>query len=139
MGGYALIIPGSDRALQVISAHRDRLEPHAPIALPAHATVLGALDKLRFAEAAAVVGLDTPETVVCFDAEEALSAADTFGYPVLVKSRRVVDSVAATLARPLTARVDGPEQLARVLPAYGNPCLVQRVVRGTLIDYGGYG
>lgn len=134
---YALLIPGTDQSLVTISAHRDRLEGHVRLALPSHATVLRALDKRQLAAAASAVGIPAPETAVCHSLEEALSAAERFGYPVLLKPRFVVSGLGDIVERYGSTRVEDPDELKLNASEIEAPYLVQRFAVGHVVSCAG--
>jgi predicted ATP-grasp superfamily ATP-dependent carboligase len=136
-GVYAVVLPGSDASLQVLSRERERIEPHARMGLPPHEAVLVSLNKLRLAEAAVRSGLAAPETAVCQSVDEALSAASRMGYPVALKPASSLIEVAGVPMRVGSVMVDSPERLAGLAPTYGTPCLVERSELGSIVSFAG--
>ena len=65
-------------------------------------------DKVASSLALAKAGVPTPRTIVCYSVESALRAAETLGYPVVLKP------VTGSWGR-LLARINGPEQLRTIL------------------------
>jgi predicted ATP-grasp superfamily ATP-dependent carboligase len=136
-GAYAVLIPASDQALELVSARRAELEAHTRIGLPAHAVVQRALNKRQLGEHAQAVGLSPPETVLCESSEEALHAAAQLSYPVLVKPERVVERAPAAARRHASKLVRSRGELAAMMDGRPGPVLVQRYVAGTLMAYAG--
>ena len=134
---YDLLIPGSDQALLAISARRELFDPHTRTGLPRPEVVTRSLDKGELGAVASAVGLDAPTTVTCHDVSEALDAARRLGYPVLIKAERVVHRVGRATRRQASVRVEHPDDLARLVPLYGAPFLLQRCQPGTLVSYAG--
>jgi cation diffusion facilitator CzcD-associated flavoprotein CzcO/predicted ATP-grasp superfamily ATP-dependent carboligase len=136
-GRYSVLMPGSDASLRAVSRARHAFEPHVKLGLPSREAVERSLDKLALTTAAGRHGLDSPETIVCSTAADALAAVGQLGYPVVVKpvssivdrrevglhveSRRVVDEAGLRGAAALS----------------GEPLLLQRVQRGAVISYAG--
>jgi thioredoxin reductase/predicted ATP-grasp superfamily ATP-dependent carboligase len=136
-GGYAILLPGSDASLLALSRARDRIEPHATMALPPHQAVVASLSKVALIEAAADAGLAAPETVVCTGVNEALSVAERVGYPVMLKPESSLVEVDRIPVRASSLRVDAPDPLARLVPSYGSPCLIQRANEGSVVSFAG--
>jgi [lysine-biosynthesis-protein LysW]--L-2-aminoadipate ligase len=65
-------------------------------------------DKVACSLALAKAGVPTPRTVVCYSVESALRAAETLGYPLVLKP------VTGSWGR-LLARINGPEQMRTIL------------------------
>lgn len=132
--GYAVLIPSGDASLVAISRHRDLVEPHlsAPIGLPPHEVVAAATDKSQLAAAAAAAGLPSPPTAVCDDVDDALRAAERFGYPVVLKPITSVYEAEGRVWRRGSRRIDDAGELARVAPLFGHPCLIQRAEEGSV-------
>ena len=74
-------------------------------------------DKVACSLALAKAGVPTPRTVVCYSVESALRAAETLGYPMVLKP------VTGSWGR-LLARINGPDQL--------------RVILGQKSEHGGF-
>src|SRR3954469_25356308 len=132
--GYSVLIPAGDASLIAVSRHRDLIEPHlgAPLGLPPHEVVIAATDKARLVDAAEAAGLPCPPTAVCTGTEEALRAAEGFGYPVVIKPVTSVYEAEGRVWRTGSRRVDDPAELARTAPHFGSPCLIQRTEAGTV-------
>ena len=135
---YAVLLPGSDRALLAISRGRERLEGLARIGLPAPASVERSLDREVMAETAAAVGLSPPESIRCTSLEEARTAARTLGFPVILKSVRIVDQFGPAIhqTRP-SLRIATEDELAERVPGHDGAFLVQRAESGPTLSVGG--
>jgi predicted ATP-grasp superfamily ATP-dependent carboligase len=130
---YAFVLPGSDASLAAISEHRDALEPHVALGLPAPEVVERALDKLALLEAAERAGLAAPPSAVCSELGEARERAAELGFPVILKPARSFLRIGDTL-RQRTAEVARTEQeLANAAPSFGTPFVLQRYERGAPI------
>jgi D-aspartate ligase len=138
-GDFGMLVPASDASLLAVSAHRARLEPHVPLALPPPEVVERCFDKWELQRVADVAGLGGPETVVCAGEAEALAAARRLGFPVLVKSHPAVRlsddgrSIRQRGSRPAA----GEAGLREAVTTYGVPCLIQRHASGRVVSVGG--
>ncbi|MHB8658205.1 MAG: GNAT family N-acetyltransferase [Solirubrobacteraceae bacterium] len=133
---HDLLLAGTDASLLALSRHRDRLEPHVKLALPSEPAVELALDKQALGEAARAVGLDPPPSVVCHDLQAAVSAADRFGYPLLVKPISTVVEQGGQALRCASALIGDPVALERSLTTFGEG-IVQQHAAGGVISVGG--
>ena len=133
---HDLLLAGTDASLLAVSRQRDRLAPHVELGLPSHETVQRCLDREQLSLEAARVGLPAPEGRVCRAVEEALSAARTFGYPVVVKPVRTVVEAEGAVRRhsAVLAHDDAAiESAAQALET----CIVQRRVEGQVVSFAG--
>jgi cation diffusion facilitator CzcD-associated flavoprotein CzcO/predicted ATP-grasp superfamily ATP-dependent carboligase len=137
VGGYHVLIAGTDASLLAISRRREQLEPYVDPGLPAQEIVERSLSKVALLDLAAEAGIPAPETAVSTDPEAALEAARRFGYPVMLKSGDVVFEREGQLRRLGSAVVYDEPSLQRLLPEYGDSWLVQRVEPGTLLSFAG--
>lgn len=80
-----LIIPVTDAAILPLSAARDQFGPHTKLAIPPAAALAAVTDKLRTIELAGKLGVPTPRTVLVETAAEALAAASSFSWPIVLK------------------------------------------------------
>ncbi len=136
-GRFATVIPGSDAALAAISDHRDLFPAEVELGLPAKEVVQACMSKVSLLARAGDAGLAAPETVICANRDEAVTAAARLGYPVLLKPRRSVFAEDGDIRqRPSFLAVD-EAALANELPGFGLPCLLQRHFSGALISIGG--
>jgi len=137
-GRYAVLLPGSDRALLAISRRRERLESLTCIGLPAPASVERSLDREVLDETAAAVGLSPAESIRCTSLEEARTAARTLGLPIILKSIRTVDRAGRAIrqTRP-SHRVATEEELAEAVPGHAGPFLIQRAEPGIPLSFAG--
>lgn len=136
-GDYAALIPGSDASLLAASRARDRLEQETRIGLPAHGVIERSLDKLALAEEAAKAGLSAPATVACSNQAEAQSAAESFGFPVLVKPMQTVFSSDQSMSQQSSEVARDGRSLARMLGRFGEPFLIQERVPGPVYSCAG--
>jgi D-aspartate ligase len=134
---YAVLLPGSDASLLAISRHRDRLEPQVRLGLPPHRVVLRALDKLLLGDAARSTGIPAPGVAVCWDVEDTMDAAGRLGLPVILNAVQSVFMVDGRARRSGSVRVDSEESLRTLVPAYGEPCLLQRTEPGAVLSFAG--
>ena len=71
-GGYALVIPVTDWSIVPLLAERERVEAHAPLALPPTPVAERTLSKSATIEAARRVGVPVPETWVAATSDDPL-------------------------------------------------------------------
>jgi predicted ATP-grasp superfamily ATP-dependent carboligase len=83
--GPAFLLPCTDGAVLTISSERERLEPYFRFVLPAHEVLVRLMDKVTFAEHAQLTGLPIPPTAILRSREDAVRAASSLDYPVIVK------------------------------------------------------
>jgi predicted ATP-grasp superfamily ATP-dependent carboligase len=81
----AALFPCTDLSVLLISRHRDRLAPYFTIALPDHDVVQMLMDKVGFLRHAQEKDLPIPGTVIIENRDDALRAARTLTYPVVLK------------------------------------------------------
>jgi cation diffusion facilitator CzcD-associated flavoprotein CzcO/predicted ATP-grasp superfamily ATP-dependent carboligase len=136
-GGYDVLLPGSDATLLALACHGEHLRSEVSTGLPSPDAVKRALSKLALVEAAAKSGHPAPRTVVCRDPGEAVAAADTLGYPVVLKPRRSVFEHGGGLRQRASVTVDDPGTLKHLASDFGMPCLVQRRETGSVVSVGG--
>jgi predicted ATP-grasp superfamily ATP-dependent carboligase len=134
---HSLLLVGSDASLLAVSEHRDVLEPHVLIGLPPHDAVERSLDKLLLGELAHQAGLSAPETILCRGYEQAADAARRFGFPVVVKPRYAVSRFDEMGERPSSRVAWSKAWLARLVPLYGDVCLVQKREPGAVCSCSG--
>jgi predicted ATP-grasp superfamily ATP-dependent carboligase len=123
---YALLIPGTEASLLVISAARQRLERYTQLRLPPEAAVARSVDKVVLLAEAERAGLPAPETFTCRSTAEALAAAGNLGYPVIVKPSRSFVQVAGELEHRSAVVAASAVGLAGLVDRLGVPFLVQR-------------
>jgi predicted ATP-grasp superfamily ATP-dependent carboligase len=134
---HELLIPGTDPSLLAVSRHRERLEPHLRVGLPAAEVIERVLNRTEVSAAARSVALDPPDERVCQDEAAALDAALALGYPVLVKPIEVVtESAEGSLTRHAAALVHDSEALRARATMLGT-CIVQRQAAGSILSFGG--
>jgi predicted ATP-grasp superfamily ATP-dependent carboligase len=134
---FSAVLPGSDVGLLAISRHRELLPPGVRHGLPAKEVVEDCLRKTVLAREAQLAGLDSPTTIACLDIAQAHRAAESVGFPLLLKPRRTIfHTETGIMQRPATLIRDHDELTARV-PDYGTPCLMQRRERGVVVSFAG--
>lgn len=133
---HDVLIPGTDAALLAVSQHRDRLAPHVRLGLPDKAVVERALDRDCLASEASRVGLAPPEAQTCMTVQDALVAAESFGYPVLVKPVHTVVEQNGAFHRSASVLARDGSALESAARRFGS-CIVQRQAQGNVISFGG--
>jgi predicted ATP-grasp superfamily ATP-dependent carboligase len=134
----AMVIPGSDFSLFALSQRRDVLAGLTPLAMPPHTVVQRSFNREVLAAAAAQAGLEPAAAVRCGTVDEAVAAADRFGYPVLMKSISTVRDLGAVVAAgPDTHRFADEAQLRAGVSFYGSQWLVQKLASGKTLSFGG--
>jgi predicted ATP-grasp superfamily ATP-dependent carboligase len=136
---YDALLPAAETSLRLVSEHRERLEPYVATGLPPHGVVMKALDKQDVLVEAEEAGIPAPESVVCRSAAEAVAAAETLGFPVMVKPPRSLrrHGERGWSGQPSLPARDARE-LARAVDEVGTPLLVQRYERGSrVVSFGG--
>jgi predicted ATP-grasp superfamily ATP-dependent carboligase len=136
-GRFGTVMPGSDAALIAISSHRDLFPADLELGLPPQRVVDACVSKVSLMACAEDAGLAAPETVVCADRDEALSAAARLGYPVVLKPRRTVFSEDGDIRQRSSFLAADEAALAGQLSEFGLPCLLQRRMSGALHSVGG--
>lgn len=81
----AVLVPCSDRLVQMISTARDRLQPWYHVLLPDHDTVDMLMDKVRFYAYAEEHGFSIPKTRYVRSPAEASRVVAELRFPVVVK------------------------------------------------------
>jgi predicted ATP-grasp superfamily ATP-dependent carboligase len=130
------VLAGTDAALFAISRHRERLIPHAQLGLPDDEIVVATLDRVRLGSAARAVGLGPPDELRCGGPSDALKAAASFGYPVLVKPVNTVIQHRGAVDRRGSVLADDQAELYAAARLF-EECIVQRRIAGDLISFGG--
>jgi predicted ATP-grasp superfamily ATP-dependent carboligase len=125
-GWYAALIPGSDASLLAVSEHRSRLERLTRLGLPSREAVSRSVDKLLLLQVAAEAGLAPPPSRPCRDRDAAAGAANELGYPVVLKPARSFSPVGGGLRQQRVALATDGAALARALPQFQPPFIVQR-------------
>jgi predicted ATP-grasp superfamily ATP-dependent carboligase len=143
--GYRTALACTEGSLWALSNNRELLPDGGRfvLGLPNPDVVRRATSKADLLEAADDAGFAAPKTIACGSREQALTAADRLGYPVVVKPLRTVfradrdaraDGDARHVASSLAA---DPEDLGRRLGDVDWPCLLQRRETGSLASLGG--
>jgi predicted ATP-grasp superfamily ATP-dependent carboligase len=127
---YAFLLASTDVTTWLISEHRERFEGLVRLVLPDRETVRACLDKSLLIEESPAVDLGAPDSVICDDAGDGLSAAEELGFPVIVKSARSFVATGAGFRRMPVRLVTDPAGLADALAGLESPYIVQRYERG---------
>jgi len=136
-GGYSTVLPCSEGSLWAISNNREQFDgAEVRLGLPDPETVKRCTDKVKLVESAVGAGLSIPETSVCADLDEAVAAAERFGFPAVLKPCRTVFRDADETRHVASALVDAQSLEARLAEA-GLPCLIQRREQGSIMSVGG--
>jgi predicted ATP-grasp superfamily ATP-dependent carboligase len=125
-GRHDALIPGSDASLIAISEHREALDGSTRLGLPSREAVRRTVDKLVLLDAAAAVGLASPDSRPCGDLDDAREAAAELGYPVVLKPVQSFAPVNGGLRQRSVAVAAGPDELATIVPEFPSPFIVQR-------------
>ncbi len=135
---YAVLIPGSDRALLAISRGRKRLEVLTHLGLPSATQVERSLDREVMAEVAATVGFSPAESIRCTSLQQGHAAARTFGFPLILKAPHTAAPIGGAVRQtPSSRRIATEQELAESIPAYSGEFLIQRVESGAPLSFGG--
>ncbi len=131
---HAVLLAGTDETLFAVASRRERLEPHVSLGLPAPDVVTRSLSKEHLAQAAREAGLPTPDGVVCDGYDEALAAAQSFGFPVLVKGVDTITESNGRIVRFPTQLAKDERGLAAAHARIGR-CIVQRRMEGNVAAF----
>jgi predicted ATP-grasp superfamily ATP-dependent carboligase len=123
---YTLLVPGTDATLFLVSAARERLEPHVTLGLPPHEAVERGLDKIELLRAAAAVGIPSPPSVVCENVGDAAEAAQELGFPMILKPSSSVGRRGQSLTREHAAVVESMSALEAEGAGLVGPFIAQR-------------
>jgi predicted ATP-grasp superfamily ATP-dependent carboligase len=134
-GTYDVLLPGSEASLVPISEHREVLEPHVLLGLPAHEIVLRSLDKTLLLTEATAAGLAPPRSLVCSSAEEAFAAARELGYPVVAKPHRSFAQHHGRLRQTAVQVVRDEAALMQTVGLLSMPVVVQHYIARAKIVY----
>lgn len=139
--GGTLVFTMTDRSTLALSAHRDLVfSAGAQLALPSHAIVLRAFDKLQVTRLAESLGVAVPQTNLIEDGTRADQLADSLRYPVVLKPSRS-EELSSTgqirkMGSPLYARNRQEFLSAHLrLSRRCSSVLVQEFVHGTGAGY----
>jgi FAD-dependent urate hydroxylase len=136
-GLYDVLIPGGEASLRAISSRQDRFESHVRTGLRPHEVLQRSLDKRELIAAASRHGLTSPETVTCNGVEESLEAARRLGFPVILKPTKSILDGNGQRRQLGSIWVSSERALRHVAAEYGDPLLLQRAERGTVLSFGG--
>lgn len=136
-----LVLPMTESTTLPLSTHRDLLiSAGARLVLPDHNDLLLAFDKTETARLAASLGVPVPKTRVATNLEQALAAAATQPYPVVLKPRASEelssDGKVRTAGRPRYASNAAEFDSAyREISTRSSAVLVQEFVEGDGTGY----
>ena len=85
LGRPAVLIPTTDRSVELVSEHRERLEPYFLHSLPARDVVQCLLNKAAIADFASREGFQIPRTFAIANEAELESASAAIGFPCILK------------------------------------------------------
>jgi predicted ATP-grasp superfamily ATP-dependent carboligase len=124
---FDAIICSTEKSLIPISENRARIESLVPLGLPAHTSVLRALDKVLLQEESLKCGIGPPASFVCDNEAEILEAIDTLSLPVVVKPAQSIQVNGASLHHE-SARVIRSKNEVRITESLGLPVTVQEFI-----------
>jgi predicted ATP-grasp superfamily ATP-dependent carboligase len=133
---HGLLIAVGDDSLAVISRQRARLEPLVTLGLPAAEVVERALDREVMASLAADAGFSPPPEIACSDGDQAVAAARSIGFPVLVKPWATVASHGSVTERR-ASRLARDESSVRDAARSLGPSVVQAFLGGSIVSFAG--
>jgi len=135
--GYFTVMPGADASLLAVSRNRDVFGEGVDLSLPPVEVVETCVNKVDLIEAAAGVGLDVPETVVCETVADARAAGGELGFPLLLKPRSSVFEHGGAIRERASFLAPDADALESRLPEFGLPCLLQRREAGCAMSFAG--
>jgi predicted ATP-grasp superfamily ATP-dependent carboligase len=117
--GRALVLPMTERTTLPLSIHRDQIaQSGGLLALPPHATLVRAFDKLQMTRLASSLGVSVPQTWLIGNEADARKLSSALPYPVVLKARTSNQELC-----PGTFTATGKPEYARTptqfLEAYG--------------------
>jgi predicted ATP-grasp superfamily ATP-dependent carboligase len=133
---HGLLIAVGDDSLAVVSRQRTRLEPLVALGLPRPEVVERALDREVTASLAADVGFPPPPEIACSDCHQAVAAARSIGFPVLVKPWVTVASHGSVTERRASRLARDESEVLEAARAVG-PSVVQAFVAGPVVSFAG--
>ncbi|HXG75986.1 MAG TPA: hypothetical protein VNJ53_05400 [Gaiellaceae bacterium] len=131
--GVEVVVPLTDRALEVCDRHRARIEVNARLAAPPSHAVRDVLDKRANLERARRLGIPCPEQFDLESLDQIVDLAETVGFPLVLKNPSRT-AVGRTLGFSWLV-ADSEEEVRRLLLRHcpdGPYPLVQRLIRGTV-------
>ena len=134
--GVDLVVPVTDDVALPLAAARHRFSGVSTLALPDDPRLAVVNDKLATTELAGQVGVPVPSTATCGSVEEARSAAQALGWPVVVKPRQSRVYVRRRGIQAFTASYAAtvPELEGRVAQLLGRvPVLLQEYCPGEAV------
>lgn len=135
---YATLIAGSDSALLAISRGRERLRKLTVLGLPTHAVVERVLNRTQLAQASRAAGLGTIGSTCCTSLAEALDAAATLEFPLVLKSTdAAIADPHVVSGAPKGRVVRDLAELRREAREFPTGMLLQPLVPGTPVSFAG--
>ncbi len=128
-----VLIPCSDVTVQLISQHRDVLQPWYYILLPDETIVERLIDKIQFYTYAQEQNLPIPQTMILYNREDAKRAAQTMTFPCALKPPISADPRWEQNSKHKTYKVAKPEDLLElydVCSKWADVLIVQKWVEG---------
>jgi predicted ATP-grasp superfamily ATP-dependent carboligase len=128
-----IVMAVSDATVAVLNGARERIDPHARVALASSTAVDVAVDKVKTLAVAASVGVPVPRGVVVRESWEAKEAARLVGFPAVVKPTTSWSAESQRLGRLECTVVLGHAELSRSVDAIlraGVPAIVQQWLSG---------
>jgi predicted ATP-grasp superfamily ATP-dependent carboligase/thymidylate kinase len=118
-----LIIPVTDETVAPLAAARERFDGVCRLALPSAEALAASRDKMATVELAGELGIPVPRTELVVGLDDALRAAPTLGWPVVLKPRfsRVVRDGRA-IERYSVAYAENEDGLAEQMRAFEGRC-----------------
>jgi len=135
--GYFTVMPGADASLLAVSRNRDVFGEGVDLSLPPVKVVETCVNKVDLLEAAASVGLDVPETIVCDTVADVRAAAREIGFPLLLKPRSTVFQHDGKVREKASFLAPDAAALESRMSEFGFPCLLQRREDGFPMSFAG--
>ncbi|MHC4415220.1 MAG: carboxylate--amine ligase [Planctomycetota bacterium] len=116
-----LVIPVTDEVVSLLARHRDRFEGTCRLAIAEDRPLRMVMDKSETVRLAERLGVPTPRTSVVKTPQEAAAAAESLGWPVVIKTAVSPCYVPSTgrLERRPVRYANSPSQLARRMDRVG--------------------
>ncbi len=133
---HALLLPVSDDSLSLLSRESARFAPLVKLGMPRADVVERALNRAAIGEAAAWAGLPPPESKLCHGVGEALCAARSLGFPLLIKPEATVIERGPATERRATRLAIDEQGVQAAVQDFGR-CVVQRFSSGPVISFAG--
>jgi predicted ATP-grasp superfamily ATP-dependent carboligase len=132
-GKYPIVLPTTERTIQLIAGARESLPTWVRIPMPGPEALATALDKQRTAALAEQLGVSVPRTWCPADSDEAVGLAAALPYPVVVKPRQTNFLAGGQLVKADYMVVESSARLASAWRALNRTMpqpVIQTLVRG---------